>query len=211
MRRFSVGRERAAALGGEDEGAVGGLPAQLAQSADFVAEERMRRWLTVLRPADVQRGRAAEFDLRPFEVRDLGGAQAMAIGDENQRRVTMAVAAAAGRADELSDLVRYSRERTALLGARGDGVCRMARQTKFSTSEWGAVSPTLAADSLRPTFDAPGVQLSEKSYVAPRGATLQALWNFPSDADDCPVIRRSIPSRPTIDPATVDCNASTEN
>jgi hypothetical protein len=47
---------------------------------------------------------AAEFDLRPFQVGDLAGAQAVPVGDEDQRTVAMAVAAAAGRADELFDL-----------------------------------------------------------------------------------------------------------
>jgi hypothetical protein len=66
-----IGRERPATLGGEHEGAVGGLPAQLAQRSHLVAAQRMRRRLAVLRSADVQRGGAAEFDLRPFQVRDL--------------------------------------------------------------------------------------------------------------------------------------------
>jgi hypothetical protein len=37
-----IGRERSAALGGEDERPVWALPPQLAQRADFVAAERMR-------------------------------------------------------------------------------------------------------------------------------------------------------------------------
>ena len=58
-----IGSERAAALGGEDEGRLLRLPAQLAQRSHLVAAQRVRRGLAVLRPADVQRGCATEFDL----------------------------------------------------------------------------------------------------------------------------------------------------
>jgi hypothetical protein len=34
-----------------------------------------------------QRGSSAELDLRPFEVRSLGGTETMAIGDQNQGRL----------------------------------------------------------------------------------------------------------------------------
>jgi hypothetical protein len=43
-----VGRERAAALGGEDEGRVRELPAQFAQRSHLVAAQRMRRGLAIL-------------------------------------------------------------------------------------------------------------------------------------------------------------------
>jgi hypothetical protein len=66
----------------------------------------MRARLAVLRPADVQRGGAAELDLRPFEVSDLGGAQAVAISDQHHGDVAVPIAAAAGRADEFVDLGR---------------------------------------------------------------------------------------------------------
>jgi hypothetical protein len=64
-----IGRERAAALGGEDEGAVGELLAQLAQDADLVAAERMgaglvarRTWSASDRPSSTW---------APLEVGDL--------------------------------------------------------------------------------------------------------------------------------------------
>jgi hypothetical protein len=49
---------------------------------------------------------AAELDLRPFQIGDLAGAQAVAIADKDERRVTMGMAGAAGGADELFDLGR---------------------------------------------------------------------------------------------------------
>jgi len=52
----------------------------------------------------MQRGVAAELDLRPLEVGDLAGAQAVAVGDEDQRRITIAMATIAGLAVELPDL-----------------------------------------------------------------------------------------------------------
>jgi hypothetical protein len=48
-----IGRERAAALGGEDEGRVRELPARLAQGSHLVATERVRRGLAVLGSTDV--------------------------------------------------------------------------------------------------------------------------------------------------------------
>jgi GNAT superfamily N-acetyltransferase len=58
-----------------------------------------RARLAVLRPADVERRGAAELDLQPFQIGDLAGAQAVAIADKNERRVTMGMAGAAGGAD----------------------------------------------------------------------------------------------------------------
>jgi hypothetical protein len=58
-----VGRERSAALGGEHERAILGLPAQLAERPHLVAAQRVRARLAVLRPADVERGGAAQLDL----------------------------------------------------------------------------------------------------------------------------------------------------
>jgi hypothetical protein len=62
--------------------------------------------VAVLGAADVQRGGAPELDLTPFQIDNLRGAETMAIGNEDQRRVTMAITAAAGRADEPLDLGR---------------------------------------------------------------------------------------------------------
>jgi hypothetical protein len=55
----------------------------------------MRGGLAVLGAADVQRGGAAEFHLRPLKVRDLAGAETVAVRDEDEHRVTMRVSAAA--------------------------------------------------------------------------------------------------------------------
>jgi hypothetical protein len=56
----------------------------------------MRRRFAVLGAADVERGIAAEFNLAPFQIRNLAGAETVAISDEDERRVTMTIAAAAG-------------------------------------------------------------------------------------------------------------------
>jgi hypothetical protein len=56
-----VARERAAALGGEDEGRIRGMPARSSRSArTSVVAQRMGARLA---PADMERGGAAEFDL----------------------------------------------------------------------------------------------------------------------------------------------------
>jgi hypothetical protein len=58
-RLTASGVERAAALGGEDEGRVRRLPSQLAQRSHLVTAERMRRGLAVLGATHMQRGIAA--------------------------------------------------------------------------------------------------------------------------------------------------------
>jgi hypothetical protein len=77
---------------------------------------RVNARLSILRSPNMQAGGAAELDLRPFEVSDLAGAQAVAVGDEDERRVTMPIAAAAGGADQVLDLGR----REILAGALRD-------------------------------------------------------------------------------------------
>jgi len=57
-----VGCEGPTPLGGKYKAAIGKLPAQFVQSADFVAAERIHGWLAVLNPAHMQRGRSAELD-----------------------------------------------------------------------------------------------------------------------------------------------------
>jgi hypothetical protein len=70
--------------------------------------------LPFLGAAHVERGGAAEFDLAPFQIGDLTGAQAMPVAEQDQRRVTMPIAAAACCADEPFDLGR----REVLAGAQ---------------------------------------------------------------------------------------------
>ena len=64
--------ERAATLGRKYEPRLWELPAQLAQGPDLVTTQRMNARLAVLGSADMQRGRAAKFDLRPFKIANLG-------------------------------------------------------------------------------------------------------------------------------------------
>ena len=66
----------------------------------------MHRRLAVLGAADVQRGRSAELDLRPFQIADLDRPEAMPEGDQDQRGVPVTVAAIPGRLDQLLDLGR---------------------------------------------------------------------------------------------------------
>jgi hypothetical protein len=61
----------------------------------LVAAERLRARLAVLGAAHVQRGGTGERDLAPLEVGDPVGAQAVTIRNEDQRRITMAMSAAA--------------------------------------------------------------------------------------------------------------------
>ena len=99
--------KRAAPFRGEYIAAVGILALQLAQRPQFVAADRMRGRLAVLDPAHMQRGIAAEFDLRPFQVANLDGSQPVAIGNQDQRGIAVAMAAiAAGRFHQLLDLGR---------------------------------------------------------------------------------------------------------
>ena len=49
---------------------------------------------------------ATPFHLRPLQVGDLGGAQPMPIGDQDQRGITLAITATLGDGDQLIDLGR---------------------------------------------------------------------------------------------------------
>jgi hypothetical protein len=80
---------RFAALGDEDEGRIRELPAQLTQRSHLVAAERMRGGFTALGAADMQRRRSAELGLTPFEIGNLGGAQTVAISDENEHATSV--------------------------------------------------------------------------------------------------------------------------
>jgi hypothetical protein len=71
--------------------AARGLALEFAKRAQLVAADRVRGWLAILGTADVQRGGASEFDLRPLQVADLDGPQTVPIGDEDQCGVPQAV------------------------------------------------------------------------------------------------------------------------
>jgi hypothetical protein len=73
--------ERRAALADEDEGRRRGLAMQPAQSAELVALDRVGAWGAVLDPSDVEHG-AVEIDLVPAQVADLGGPQAVPVGQQ---------------------------------------------------------------------------------------------------------------------------------
>jgi hypothetical protein len=96
--------ERAVPLGGKDLARVRELPLELAERPNLVPSERVNARLTVLCPPDMERCRSAELDLRPFRVAELGRPEPVPVGDEDQGRVPMAMAALAGGADESFDL-----------------------------------------------------------------------------------------------------------
>jgi hypothetical protein len=64
----------------------------------------MRARLAVLGATDVECGGVAELDLRSLEAGDVAGAETTSISDENEGRIPMPMAAAAGGADEPLDL-----------------------------------------------------------------------------------------------------------
>ena len=80
----------------------------------------MHRGFAVLRPADVQRRIAAPLDLRPLEIGDLDGPQAVPEGNQDQSRIPLAVAPQLRSRDQLLDPagVRYSRVRISAFGFR---------------------------------------------------------------------------------------------
>src|SRR6516225_1212399 len=98
-----VSRKWTAAFGLEDEGPRR-VPLQLAQHAQFIAANGMHRGLAVLGPADVQCRIAAPLDLRPLQIGDLDGPQAVPEGNQDQRSVPLAVAPQLGGCDQLLDL-----------------------------------------------------------------------------------------------------------
>jgi hypothetical protein len=88
----------------------------------------MGRWLAMLGTPNVHGGRAIKLDLRPFQVAQLDGAKPMPIGNKDQSRVTVPIAAFAGGPGKL---FRYSRGRKSrLLGRVGIG--RAMRTDRFS-------------------------------------------------------------------------------
>jgi len=62
--------------------------------------------LALLGAADMQGSRAAELDLRPLQFAGLPGAQAVAVGHDDQAGIPQAPAAVLGRLDQLLDLGR---------------------------------------------------------------------------------------------------------
>src|SRR5262249_42761213 len=92
-----------AALGLEDEGPRR-IALQLAQHAQFIAADGMHGGLAALRPADVQCRIAAPLDLRPLQIGDLDGPQAVPEGNQDQRSVPVAVAPQLGGGDQRLEL-----------------------------------------------------------------------------------------------------------
>src|SRR5262245_31632547 len=95
--------ERRAALRLNDVAAAG-LALQLAKSTQLVAADRVRRRLAILGPPNVQSGGAIKFDLRPFQIANLDGTQAVPVSHQDQSRVSMPIAAFAGGPDKRFDL-----------------------------------------------------------------------------------------------------------
>src|SRR5271168_4238811 len=81
----------------------------------------MNRWLALLRPADMQGGRATELNLAPFQFAGLLGSEAMAIGHHDQAGVPKSPAALLGLLDQLFDLGRRQVFAAAYIGIRLPG------------------------------------------------------------------------------------------
>jgi len=101
-----IGRERGAALGGEDVAAVRIFLAQRGQHAQLVAADGMDRRLAFLGAPYVQGSRSTELDLGPFQLAGFLGSQTVPVGHKDQCRVPMPPAAVLGRLDQLLDLGR---------------------------------------------------------------------------------------------------------
>src|SRR5262249_2101415 len=98
-------------MGGEGRAAFGfeniapaGVALQLTQGAQLVTADRVRGRLAVLGAANVQCSGAIKFDLGPFQIANLDGAQPVSVGHEDQSRVTRPIAALAGGSDKRFDL-----------------------------------------------------------------------------------------------------------
>src|SRR6516162_4637611 len=101
-----IWRERRTALRGEDIAAVRVFLSKRRQHAELVAADRMDGWLALLGSANMQRGRAAELDLRPLKLAGFLGPQALAVGHDDEAGVPLPPAPALGRFDQLLDLGR---------------------------------------------------------------------------------------------------------
>jgi len=80
----------AAAFGVEDEAAVQVLPSQLAQCPDFLAGDWVRAIDTIFGPPHMDAA-AIKLDHIPGQFAEFAGAQPMAVGDQDRRRVAVAV------------------------------------------------------------------------------------------------------------------------
>jgi hypothetical protein len=76
---------------------------QPAQRAKLIAADRMRRWLAILCPADMQRS-GPEIYLGPFQIADLRGPLAVPIGDQNHRSISVTVVIVLCGLDQLLNL-----------------------------------------------------------------------------------------------------------
>src|SRR5262245_65707141 len=83
-------RHRPAAFGVEDEATLQVLPSQLAQGPDFLAGEWVRAVDTVFGPPHMDAA-AIKLDHIPSQLAEFAGAQPMAVGDQDSRRVAVAV------------------------------------------------------------------------------------------------------------------------
>jgi hypothetical protein len=86
----------------------------------------------LLGPADVQHRVAAPLDLRPLQIGDLDGPQAVTESNQDQRCIPMAVAPQLGGGDQLLDLGRGQVFAGAHLGIRSS-----CRKTPRFTPESG--------------------------------------------------------------------------
>ena len=66
----------------------------------------MNAWLAVLDPADMEGSVSAKFHLRPFQLANFLGSQAVAVCCNDQAGVSMAIEAILGGLDQLLDLCR---------------------------------------------------------------------------------------------------------
>jgi hypothetical protein len=108
-RLTASGCEGPSPLGCEHECRLRELPAQFAQCPDFFAANRVNARLAILDAPDVQRGRPAELDLRPFQVADFTSPQPVPERDQDQGRVPVTVAPMPSLLDELFDFGRRIR------------------------------------------------------------------------------------------------------
>jgi len=111
-------------LGLEKVAPLGLVPSQPPQCSKLLPAERMNRRHPVLQPRDVQEP-LSEIDLIPGERTKLTDPQAVAIGDQDHRRVPVPIAArffAVTIRVSTSAGVRYSRGRRSLLRRRRGGL-----------------------------------------------------------------------------------------
>jgi hypothetical protein len=87
------------------------------------------RRFAVLDAPDVKRCRSAKIDLRPFQIADFGGPQAMPEGNQDQSGVAVTIATLPRLLHELLDLagIRYSRARSSAFAGR-TGTDRFSRR-----------------------------------------------------------------------------------